>query len=506
MVYGCDICQDVCPWNRGIEKRRRGVGPREEAEPTVSLVEWLEADGEELVRRYDRLYVPKNDPRYLRRNALVALGNVGRPEHAGLGGALRRGRRPARPRARGVGAPPARRSGERELRAAPAGRALACLGPPRRGPVRRVPDGDHARLPARPSGMDRRHDGGARRGRGAPLVARRSRSRRRGGSRSSVSQHVAFDTAIVSSFSLSLTFVRATPIRQVLILVLIEAAFRYGIRGGLGFVVANVPDADRLRVAAQRLLPRALPLREHHAPGRRRGDDRADRRLARPAAARRDGGRERAGAARRSSSATSSDAAPICSTRRTAAPARSARRSTLDEAFGAFIRELRGLIPFDRTAIILSEEGHVRVMATAGHMHDEVLRPGEALPPGALVERVMQHRRDRLPPRHERPPAPGGGDADRASACARAIAAPLLLGAAADRDARDPARASRTRSAPTRSSSPRLLGRLRRDRRPEHPRRTRPSARRSRSCGGSPRCAPTSSRSSRTSCAARWRP
>ena len=39
---------------------------------------------------------------------------------------------------------------------------------------------------------------------------------------------LAFDTAIVSSFSLSLTFVRATPIRQVLILVLIEAAFRYG--------------------------------------------------------------------------------------------------------------------------------------------------------------------------------------------------------------------------------------------------------------------------------------
>jgi epoxyqueuosine reductase len=76
-VYGCDICQDVCPWNRGIEKRRAGAQPPADAEPTVSLLDWLEADGEELVARYDRLYVPRNDPRWLRRNALVAAGNVG---------------------------------------------------------------------------------------------------------------------------------------------------------------------------------------------------------------------------------------------------------------------------------------------------------------------------------------------------------------------------------------------------------------------------------------------
>jgi len=74
-VYGCDICQDVCPWNRGIEKRRAGARPPEGAEPHVSLVDWLEASDEELARRYDRLFVPRNDPRYLRRNALVALGN-----------------------------------------------------------------------------------------------------------------------------------------------------------------------------------------------------------------------------------------------------------------------------------------------------------------------------------------------------------------------------------------------------------------------------------------------
>jgi len=47
------------------------------AEPAVSLLDWLQAEGAELVERYDRLYVPRNDPRWLRRNALVAAGNVG---------------------------------------------------------------------------------------------------------------------------------------------------------------------------------------------------------------------------------------------------------------------------------------------------------------------------------------------------------------------------------------------------------------------------------------------
>jgi epoxyqueuosine reductase len=73
-VYGCDICQDVCPWNRGIEKRRADAEP---GEAHVSLLEWLTLDPDELRRRYDRLYVPRNDGRWLQRNALVAAGNVG---------------------------------------------------------------------------------------------------------------------------------------------------------------------------------------------------------------------------------------------------------------------------------------------------------------------------------------------------------------------------------------------------------------------------------------------
>ena len=76
-VYGCDICQDVCPWNRGIEKRRADDPVPVDAEPHVRLTDWLEGDDATLMQRYERLYVPKNDARYLRRNALVALGNTG---------------------------------------------------------------------------------------------------------------------------------------------------------------------------------------------------------------------------------------------------------------------------------------------------------------------------------------------------------------------------------------------------------------------------------------------
>ena len=80
-MYGCDICQDVCPWNRGIEKRREGQAPPPGAEPHVSLVEWLEASDEQLRDRYERLYFPRKDPRYLRRNALIAAGNLKTEEH-----------------------------------------------------------------------------------------------------------------------------------------------------------------------------------------------------------------------------------------------------------------------------------------------------------------------------------------------------------------------------------------------------------------------------------------
>ncbi len=82
-IYGCDDCQEVCPPNRRVE-RGQGEGPPASPEAWVDLVELLRADDGELLARHGRWYVPRRDPRYLRRNALVALGNVGRVGDAGV--------------------------------------------------------------------------------------------------------------------------------------------------------------------------------------------------------------------------------------------------------------------------------------------------------------------------------------------------------------------------------------------------------------------------------------
>ena len=105
---------------RGTAASSGGARSSSPTRPRTSISSrWLEADGRELVDELDRLYVPRNDPRWLRRNALVALGNVGddEPRTRAALRALRRRRRRAARRARALGARAAGGAVRRERRA-----------------------------------------------------------------------------------------------------------------------------------------------------------------------------------------------------------------------------------------------------------------------------------------------------------------------------------------------------------------------------------------------------
>jgi signal transduction histidine kinase len=193
---------------------------------------------------------------------------------------------------------------------------------------------------------------------------------------------LAVDTAVVTAFTIIYQFEIGSPVRQLYYVLLVEAAVRYGIRGGLAMPTLLVPAlalTEWWRVAKFDNPPDGFQVDHVVFPwglltltgmivgwlvDRLRRETKTTKQRVEEAERLRDELGRRADVL---------DAATRC------AHALSSSLD-LDEAFEELIRELRGFIPFDRVAIVLEEGGAAQVMAVAGIGADEVFRPGSRQP------------------------------------------------------------------------------------------------------------------------------
>jgi signal transduction histidine kinase len=198
---------------------------------------------------------------------------------------------------------------------------------------------------------------------------------------------LALDTAVISAFVLIYQYEIGSPVNQLFFVLLVEAAVRYGIRGGLLMPLAIAPllaAAEWWREAKFDNPPLGYQVDHVVFPwglltltGMIVGwlVDRLQRETATSQAQVEEAEQLRDELGRR---ADVLEAATRC--------ARALSSSLdLDEAFDAFIRELRGFVPFDRMAIILEEAGTAQVMAVAGVGAEAVFSRGSRQPVGETL-------------------------------------------------------------------------------------------------------------------------
>jgi signal transduction histidine kinase len=201
---------------------------------------------------------------------------------------------------------------------------------------------------------------------------------------------LVFDTAVIWAYALVFTFESGQPtIRALLFFPVLEAALRYGLRGGLLLPVAQIPmlvaiewwRSDHFTPSDFKIQSVTVPFGLQLAVGAIVGW--LVNRLAHETSV----ARERADEAEDLRDQLGRRVDLLDATNRCARALGSSLE--IEEAFAAFIRELRGVIPFDRTAIILVEDGSARVIAASGAAADTVFPPGTRRPvAGSLLHDV----------------------------------------------------------------------------------------------------------------------
>ena len=78
-VFGCDICQDVCPVNRDVSGSLEPAFEQRHDFPAPALIPLLELDDEGFRKRFSNSPITRAKRVGLQRNVCVALGNIGDP-------------------------------------------------------------------------------------------------------------------------------------------------------------------------------------------------------------------------------------------------------------------------------------------------------------------------------------------------------------------------------------------------------------------------------------------
>jgi signal transduction histidine kinase len=198
---------------------------------------------------------------------------------------------------------------------------------------------------------------------------------------------VTFDTLVIAAYGVVFSYEYGNQTRFALVFVVIEAALRYGVAGGIVLPILLIPYL---------WLVEWWRVREFSPPGPGFLSYRVSfpsgllllsgliigwlvRRLDIEVRA----GRERAAEAERLRDSLGRRVDVLEAANRSARALGSSLE--MEQAFGAFIREVRALVMFERLAIVLLEGDEARVIAAAGRGSETVLAPGSARAAGGSV-------------------------------------------------------------------------------------------------------------------------